>query len=61
VSLSGSYDRQGQDVRTEINVEQRWLELVRRGTLRGVVLDRELMTPAAARERLSARRAGLAK
>ena len=54
-------DRQGQDVRTEYNVDQRWLEVVRRGTLSGVVLDGEFMTPAAAREKLSARKAGLAK
>jgi len=54
-------DRQGQEKRTEFNVDQRWLELVPRGTLKGVVLDGEFMTPAAARERLSARQAGPAK
>ena len=54
-------DRQGQEKRTEYSVDQRWLELVRRGTLKGVVLDGEFMTPAAAREKLSARKAGPAK
>ena len=54
-------ERQGQEVSTEYIVDQRWLELVRRGTLSGVVLDGEFMTPAAAREKLSARRAGSAR
>jgi len=54
-------ERQGQDVRTEYSVDQRWLELVRHGSQSGVVLDGEFMTPSAAREKLSARRAGLPK
>jgi len=54
-------ERQGQEKRTEYNVDQRWLELVPSGTLKGVVLDGEFMTPAAAREKLSARKAGRAK
>jgi hypothetical protein len=54
-------DRAGEDVRTEYSVDQRWLQLVQRDAFRGVVLDGEFMTPAAAREKLSARRAGSAK
>ncbi len=44
-----------QNKRTEYNVAQRWLELIHRGSLSGVMLNGEFMTPAAAREKLSTR------
>jgi hypothetical protein len=46
----------GLPVKTEYSVDQRWLELVQRGSLSGVILDGEFMTPAVAREKLAATR-----
>jgi len=46
----------GGPTKREFSVDQRWLEMVRRGDREGVVLDGEFMTVAAARERLAAKR-----
>jgi hypothetical protein len=46
----------GGTIKKEVSVDQRWLELVQRGDRTGVILDGEFMTPAAAKEKLAARR-----
>jgi hypothetical protein len=52
----------GPAVKTEYSVDQRWLELVHRGSMSDVMLDGEFMTPAVAREKIAAKRkAGLGK
>jgi hypothetical protein len=46
----------GGSTKQEFSVDQRWLELVQQGDLKGVVLDGEFMTVAAARKRVAAKR-----